>query len=122
MSDVLRGHGTEKVGDSRKQAACLYVDDCFFTPHYCTLTRHPDLHMLHTDPDYQGRGAGSLLIDSIVKRADALGLPIYLESSAAGHRFYQNRGFKDIDVLEVDFTRWDGPLHKQPLMLREPSQ
>ncbi|CAA9958252.1 GNAT family acetyltransferase [Pyrenophora teres f. maculata] len=81
---------------------------------------HMYLHLLHTDPDHQGRGAGGLLLDWGIKRADELGLPIYLESSAAGHRFYQNRGFKDVEFFKVDFTPWGGPIHQQPLMLREP--
>jgi len=80
----------------------------------------PDLHLLHTDPDLQGRGAGGLLLDRIIRRADELGLPIYLESSAAGHRFYQNRGLKDVEFLKVDFRPYGGPIHEQPLMLREP--
>ncbi|EDU40086.1 GNAT family acetyltransferase [Pyrenophora tritici-repentis] len=83
---------------------------------------HMYLHLLHTDPDHQGRGAGSLLLDWGIKRSDELGLPIYLESSAAGHRFYQNRGFKDVEFLTVNFTPWGGPIHQQPLMLREPLQ
>lgn len=55
------------------------------------------------------------------EKADELGLPIYLESSTKGHKFYKNHGFKDVDVLEVDFSPYGGPQHKQPLMLREVS-
>ncbi|RMZ71749.1 acyl- N-acyltransferase [Pyrenophora seminiperda CCB06] len=82
---------------------------------------HVYLNMLHTNPNHQGRGAGGLLLNSCIKRADELRLPIYLESSAAGHRFYQNRGFKDVEVCPVDFRPFGGPLHEQPLMLYEPS-
>lgn len=78
-----------------------------------------DLHMLHTDPEFQGRGAGSALMEWGKERADELGLPIYLESSAAGHGFYQKHGFEDAEVLEVDFRPYGGAVHKQPLMLRE---
>ena len=78
--------------------------------------------MLHTDPDFQGRGAGGMLVDWGTRKADELGLPAYLESSAKGHRFYQKYGFKDLEILRVDFSQFGGPLHEQPLMIREPSR
>lgn len=80
--------------------------------------------MLHTDPEYQGRGAGSALMEWGKRTADELGLPIYLESSTKGHKFYRNHGFEDVDVLEFDFRPYGGPLHRQPLMIRKvsPSQ
>lgn len=77
--------------------------------------------MLHTDPAFQGRGAGSALIDWGKKKADELDLPIYLESSTKGHGFYKKHGFKDVEVMEIDFSTWGGPMHKQPLMIREVS-
>lgn len=52
------------------------------------------------------------------KKADELGLPIYLESSLVGHRFYQKHGFEDVEVFQVDFTPFGGSVHHQPLMLR----
>ncbi|KAJ8105806.1 hypothetical protein OPT61_g9958 [Boeremia exigua] len=79
------------------------------------------LHMLHTDPEYQGRGAGGALLEWGKDKADELGLPIYLESSTKGHKFYRKHGFKDIEVLEIDFTPYGGSVHRQPLMMREVS-
>lgn len=75
--------------------------------------------MLHTDPEYQGRGAGSALIGWGKQRAGELGLPIYLESSAVAHRFYTNHGFRDLVTMEIDFSPYGGPVHKQPLMIWE---
>lgn len=82
------------------------------------LTATIDLHLLHTDPEFQGRGAGSLLLNWGTKKADELGLPIYLESSPAGHRLYQKHGFEDVQIFQADFRPYGGPIHGQPLMIR----
>ena len=93
-----------------------------FTCHHLltSVCYHKDLHLLHTDPAFQKRGAGGQLVKWGTRRADELGLPTYLESSSAGHRFYQSHGFKDIEILQVDFSPWGGPVHEQPLMIRDP--
>lgn len=75
--------------------------------------------MLHTDPEFQGRGAGSALMEWGKHKSEELGLPIYLESSTKGHGFYKKHGFKDVEVLDIDFSSWGGPVHKQPLMIRK---
>ena len=54
------------------------------------------------------------------EKADELGLPIYLESSTMAHHFYKNQGFKDIEMYDIDLGKFDGPVHKQPMMIREP--
>lgn len=78
--------------------------------------------MLHTDPQYQGRGAGSALMEWGKAKADELGLPIYLESSPKGHGFYLKHGFKDYEVLDIDLSEFGGTLHKEPLMIRQSSK
>jgi GNAT superfamily N-acetyltransferase len=78
--------------------------------------------MLQTDPDFQGHGAGSALINWGKQKADELGLSIYLESSTVGHGFYKKHGFRDIDVMDIDFSPYGGPMHKQPLMICEASK
>ncbi|KAF2253765.1 acyl-CoA N-acyltransferase [Trematosphaeria pertusa] len=86
--------------------------------------RHLYLHMLHTDPKYQCCGAGSALLKWGMQKADELGLPVYLESSTEGHHFYQKHGFKDVDVLRIDFSQFGGGdvMHVAPLMIREPEK
>jgi GNAT superfamily N-acetyltransferase len=77
--------------------------------------------MLHTDPAFQGRGAGGMLIEWGTKKADELGLPAYLESSPEGHRVYQRYGFGDLEVLDFDTTKYGGSvIYKEPLMIRQP--
>lgn len=77
--------------------------------------------MLQTDPEYQGRGAGSALMEWGKQKADELKLPIFLESSQKGHAFYQKHGFKDVEVVEIDLSKYGAGVHKQPLMIREVS-
>jgi GNAT superfamily N-acetyltransferase len=80
-----------------------------------------DLHMLHTDPAFQGRGAGGKLIEWGTKIADELGLPTYLEASPKGYRVYQRHGFKDLEVFDLDLAKYGGTgTYKEPIMLREP--
>jgi predicted N-acetyltransferase YhbS len=81
-----------------------------------------DLHMLHTDPKQQGRGAGSALLKWGIQKADELGLPAYLESSPDAHGFYKKYGFEDVEVYEMDLSLYGGPdkKHTAPMMMRQP--
>ncbi|CAI6333311.1 unnamed protein product [Periconia digitata] len=82
---------------------------------------HVYLHMLHTDPKYQKRGAASALLKWGLQRADELGLPTYLESSPIGQPLYKKHGFKDVGSVDVDLTPFggEGLTHSAPCMLRE---
>ena len=90
------------------------------TSNYHELTS-ADLHMLHTDPKYQKRGAASTLLKWGTERADQLGLPVYLESSHVAHGLYGRHGFKDAETFEVDMRPFGGDKpFTAPLMIREP--
>ncbi|KAI1075801.1 acyl-CoA N-acyltransferase [Whalleya microplaca] len=64
------------------------------------------LHLLHTDPQHQGRGAATLLVKWVMEEAKKLGLVAYLESSQAGHSLYKKCGFRDVECLSVDMSKW----------------
>ena len=83
-----------------------------------------DLHLLHTDPKHQRRGAASLLMKSGFRRADELNLPIYLESSPMAHAFYQKQGLKDIEQFSLGLSQFGGgdEFHVAPIMMRQPSK
>ncbi|KAH7386770.1 acyl-CoA N-acyltransferase [Phaeosphaeria sp. MPI-PUGE-AT-0046c] len=82
---------------------------------------HLYLHMLHTDPAFQGRGAGGMLIKWGTRKADELGLRTYLEASPKGHPVYERHGFRDVEVFDFDLAPFGGPgIYKEPLMIREP--
>ncbi|KAH7122665.1 acyl-CoA N-acyltransferase [Dendryphion nanum] len=81
------------------------------------------LHMLHSDPKHQGRGAGSALMRWGLERADSHNLPTFLESSPDAHTFYKKHGFVDEEVFTFDMSPYGGgpQPHNTPLMVRAPS-
>ncbi|KIW59092.1 hypothetical protein PV05_03567 [Exophiala xenobiotica] len=64
------------------------------------------LDLLQTDPKYQGRGAGGMLIQWGLDMADQLRIPAYLESSPNAHGLYYKYGFKDIGQFTLD-PKWN---------------
>lgn len=66
------------------------------------------LNSLATDPDHQSRGAGALLLDWGVKRADSEGLVTYLDATQVAKPIYEKRGFKVIRAIDWDRTKWGG--------------
>jgi GNAT superfamily N-acetyltransferase len=63
------------------------------TPHYY-------LAFLGADPDAQGRGRGSALLDDMVQRCETEGVGAYLESSTERNRvLYSRFGFEVIEEL-----------------------
>ncbi|KAI1803363.1 acyl-CoA N-acyltransferase [Daldinia bambusicola] len=81
------------------------------------------LSPLLTDPKHWGRGAGSMLTKWCLEEAKRLGLPIYLESSLAAHSLYQKHGFRDIECLTADLSKWGATEeHKSWSMKYDPSE
>jgi GNAT superfamily N-acetyltransferase len=79
-------------------------------------TPHFYLGVLGTDPDQQGKGYGSALLEPVLERCDREGLPAYLESSKESNvPFYARHGWKVTEEVTVpggDVRLW--------LMWREP--
>jgi GNAT superfamily N-acetyltransferase len=82
---------------------------------------HLVVSLLVTDPAYQGRGLGKLLMKQGLDRADAEGRKVYIESTSAGHPLYLKLGFKDVDIMEIDLSKYGGTKPgKNWIMVREP--
>lgn len=80
---------------------------------------HAYLFVLGVLPEFQGRGVGSALLRAFCERADAEGLPCYLETDKESSvRLYRSHGF-GIE-REIDIAPLDG-LHTW-LMLRGPAR
>ncbi|RFU28351.1 hypothetical protein B7463_g7994, partial [Scytalidium lignicola] len=81
------------------------------------------VHLLVTDPIYQKKGLGTLLLKEAFDRADTEGKRAYLEAMEAGHNLYLRLGWADVDLLEVDVGKWGGE-GKAPywVMVREPQR
>ncbi len=76
---------------------------------------HWYLMILGVDPDSQGTGLGSALLDTGVSKAAEAGVPVYLETMTdADVEFYTKRGFEVVEELEVspELKMWG--MIKQP--------
>ncbi|KAL7936373.1 acyl-CoA N-acyltransferase [Trichoderma chlorosporum] len=113
----------------RKWGAGCNVEAC--EAFFCEMDRrwwakfegkpHVYLKLLHTDPDHQRRGAGGLCLKWGAAEADRLGLVSYLEASEEGRPLYEKYGFKEVDKIVVDMSKWGGPKDAVAyLMVREP--
>jgi GNAT superfamily N-acetyltransferase len=62
---------------------------------------HWYLATLGTDPDRQGQGVGTALLQPVLNRADEEGMPAYLESSKERNvPFYSRFGFEVVEQLQ----------------------
>lgn len=76
---------------------------------------HWYLQILGTHPDAQGKGLGTAAIEVGTAKADAAGLPVYLETmSESNVAYYEKRGFTIAETIEFEpeLTIW--------AMLRQP--
>jgi len=63
---------------------------------------HYYLAILGTDPERQNRGLGSALLTDMLSRADAEGVPAYLESSSENNRrLYMRHGFRVVEEIPI---------------------
>ena len=63
---------------------------------------HFYLGVLGTDPPAQGRGLGSAVMEPVLKRCDAEGVPAYLESSKERNvPFYRRHGFEVTEEMRL---------------------
>ncbi|KAH7121447.1 acyl-CoA N-acyltransferase [Dactylonectria macrodidyma] len=68
--------------------------------------RHYYVLHLMIHPDYQRRGIGGKLLQTVIDRADAEGVPTILTSSKVAHGLYLKLGFEDLGVWTVDCEAW----------------
>lgn len=86
----------------------------------CTNTRLV-VYLLQTDPAYQRKGLASMLLKYGLAMADSEGRKAYIEATAEGHPVYLKLGFRDIDVLRLDLSKWGGTTPGvNTIMMRDP--
>ncbi|KAH7388639.1 hypothetical protein BKA66DRAFT_568965 [Pyrenochaeta sp. MPI-SDFR-AT-0127] len=66
------------------------------------------LNSFATHPDHRGRGAGQLLLNWGLKKADAEGMVTYLDATSHARPMYEKRGFKVVKATEWDREPWGG--------------
>ncbi|KAL8827651.1 MAG: hypothetical protein Q9170_006927 [Blastenia crenularia] len=59
------------------------------------------LATLGTHPDYEGKGAGGMLIRWGLEKADEMGKRCFVDSSARGLDLYKKFGFEEVGAFEV---------------------
>jgi GNAT superfamily N-acetyltransferase len=89
---------TEILGDR----APLFRDAVMEAAKHSPQEPHWYLAVIGADPAAQGRGHGSALLRSGLAKADAAGLPVYLESSKPDNLpVYQHFGFQTLGELQL---------------------
>ena len=70
--------------------------------HHRELPPHWYLYYLGARPDRQGQGLGSALLEAVLDRCDADGLPAYLESTCERNlTLYRRHGFEEQGPLDL---------------------
>ena len=78
--------------------------------------------LISCSPAYQKRGLASRLLKHVFRFADEQGKPAYIEATADGFPLYQKLGFKEVDIVEVDLSRYGGRgTANNRIMVRDPS-
>jgi len=75
---------------------------------HCELVtaKHWYLYLLGVDPQYQGKGYASQLLNGMLSETDKEGLPCFLETQGSQNvSMYQHFGFKVVDELTVPDTQ-----------------
>ncbi|KAF2640364.1 hypothetical protein P280DRAFT_470040 [Massarina eburnea CBS 473.64] len=80
------------------------------------------LDTLVTDEKHYRRGAGGLLLEWGLKRADEEGVEAYLESSPMGRKLYERYGFVAVKEVSLDLKRWDGDRELTWTLMRRPAK
>ena len=77
-------------------------------------------------PAWQGRGVGSAIILWALEQLRLDSMPVFLNAQPDGYGLYKRFGWKDVENIDVDLSRWAGPnrgygMHRTVCMLRDPS-
>jgi GNAT superfamily N-acetyltransferase len=101
------GEGAERFGTLMGTMAEVH--------HEKVPASHWYLLLLGVDPPRQGQGVGGTLIDPIIRRADADGLPCYLETMKPKNvTFYAKHGFDVVHEGDIDGTLHFWTMLRQP--------
>lgn len=63
---------------------------------------------LAVHPENQGKGVGTALLKHGIQKAEELGLDIFVLAFISGFKVYKNVGFKVLDSIVQDATRFGG--------------
>ena len=96
---------TRLTGWSRMREASAAVELLEHRRRVHAPTPHFYLSALGVDPDLQGRGIGSAILEPVLRRADATGALAYLETATARNvLLYERHGFAVVEALLLPGT------------------
>ena len=80
----------------------------------CFMGRQSYMYLadLATAPHARRQGAASLLLRWGIDRADAYGIPCYLQGSPDGASLYQKYGFTTVEEVLLDLRPWNSPIEQ----------
>lgn len=79
------------------------------------------LEFIATLPQHQGQGVGKALLRWGIERAEAEHRRIYLEATMEGLPVYEKSGWRALEQVDIDYTRWGGQGEQTlTLMVRDP--
>lgn len=103
---IIEGNRRRVMGDQKH-----YCEGFLLTPSLSTADIRLDLDTLATHPDYQRRGAGSMLVKWGCDLADKDGVGAYVDASKEGAPLYTRFGFVDTSPGEGSIA----PMARQPV-------
>jgi ribosomal protein S18 acetylase RimI-like enzyme len=114
----------QRIGDLSLGRFGAFLEQATATHHRLLPHAHWYLLILGVDPPQQGRGLGGALLAPTLTRADAEGLPCYLETATERNvTFYRRHGFEVADEQVIDGGGprvWSMIRAPRPLYIREP--
>jgi len=88
---------------------------------YLGQAKHCYIGMLATQPCYQHNGAGTMLLNAILKEADKAGIEVYLEGTDTAKPLYEKHGFEAVNEVRFDPAKYglhDIGKERQTVMVR----
>lgn len=73
-----------------------------------TTNRCLELDYLAVHPDNKGKGIGTALVESGVRFAEKIGVPIFTMAFKAGRGIYARLGFQEVDRVIQDNSQFGG--------------
>lgn len=67
-----------------------------------------ELEYLAVHPENKGKGIGTALVESGIKQAEKMGIPIFVMAYKTGLGIYTRLGFKEVDRVIQDCAQWGG--------------
>ncbi|KAI1267268.1 hypothetical protein F5Y18DRAFT_415965 [Xylariaceae sp. FL1019] len=68
-----------------------------------------DITHIYVEPSSRGKGIGSELVEIAHNVAKETNLPFSICAEPNFHGFFVNRGFRDVNHVDIDLTQWSAP-------------